>query len=919
MKQRILDVTRGGLDIILSYYPQAQECVDGSAKMFKLRTSEKTASASLKEYKGIWYVTDFGDDSTGRNAFDVAMREECLPFKQTIFLLAQRYGVETTLSSEINKPTIKSRKATKDEPNGTFSFVEKKEPSEADLEVFGPFVKPQTMQKYSYKSLESYSITKEGKTTTITANDNYPIFMRDCGTFQKIYKPLEYNKAFRFFYNGEKPRDYINGLEEVRKAFAKLEAENDEEEDVKARKRKLSEVIICSGERDAMNVAGMGFLPIWLNSETAALSDKDFYDLLRMADKVYNVPDIDDTGLRASAQLALRFLELHTVELPQWLRSYKDNRGKGRKDLRDFLELRPANAEFNKLLNTAKQCKFWNIIVSEKGNRTEIKTTSLLYYLRLNGFYKIKDKVTNQMRYIRVSGYKVEEYEPKRIRDFIKTDLQHRQLDNAILDVFLNSKRTGAALADDLETIELNFEKNSFNSRTFFFENCSITVTADKVTETRNDDIKSYTWINNVSPHRFKRLEPSFEVKVDKQTDNLSFLITSTKSHYFRMLINASRIYWKEEFEHRLSNVVEENEQYRKDFQFATDGPRLKQEEITEQTRHILNKIYAIGYMLHRYKFDSKSLAVWVMENKLTDEDESSGGSGKSFFLKALKKLSLMNIVTLQGRDKKVTENKHLLDRVSADTDLLLVDDAHRYIDFDYFYTMITGDATVNPKGDKSFEIDYQDSPNMAFTSNFPPPNNDRSTMRRMLNVVFSDYYHERGNDGAYLESRSIRDDFGYDLFGNEYTEEFYNEDINFCVDCLQFYLSMIPFNVVLQPPMENVMKRINIAQMGGVFKEWAEVFFSADSDNLDVLLNKSVIFKTFVTETGNNLWKIHKFTKALKAFVENTDYIEELNPRQLQGNDGKRILRKIDGKQTECIYLKTVGAPLNEQFKLDY
>ena len=194
MKQRILDVTRGGLDIILSYYPQAQECVDGSAKMFKLRTSEKTASASLKEYKGIWYVTDFGDDSTGRNAFDVAMREEVLPFKQTIFLLAQRYGVETTLSAEINKPTIKSRKATKDEPNGTFSFVEKKEPSEADLEVFGPFVKPQTMQKYSYKSLESYSITKEGKTTTINANDNYPIFMRDCGTFQKIYKPLEYNK-----------------------------------------------------------------------------------------------------------------------------------------------------------------------------------------------------------------------------------------------------------------------------------------------------------------------------------------------------------------------------------------------------------------------------------------------------------------------------------------------------------------------------------------------------------------------------------------------------------------------------------------------------------------------------------------------------------------------------------------------------
>ena len=39
MKQKILDATHGGLDIILYYYPQARECVDGRAKY--LRQNEK--------------------------------------------------------------------------------------------------------------------------------------------------------------------------------------------------------------------------------------------------------------------------------------------------------------------------------------------------------------------------------------------------------------------------------------------------------------------------------------------------------------------------------------------------------------------------------------------------------------------------------------------------------------------------------------------------------------------------------------------------------------------------------------------------------------------------------------------------------------------------------------------------------------
>lgn len=928
MKQAIIDATHGGLDIILYYYPQAQECIN-SKKKFKLRASERTASAAIKEFNGIWHVTDFGDDGKALSPFDIAMKEENLPFNQVLFLLADRYNVGSRLTADINKPKITSRLAKAGECDGDFSYKSRKEPSADELKVLGPMVSKDTCARYNYFALEYYTITSKddnGRLRTIKfeSTDKYPIFLRECGDFRKIYKPNEPNKAFRFFYKGTKPKDYINGLAELKAAFAKLEAEyiDDREESRDShryRKKKLPEAIFCSGERDALNCAGMGYFPLWLNSETATLSEREMADISRMCEKIYNVPDIDKTGVRRGCDFALKHLEVYTVTLPEWLRTYKDNRGNPRKDLRDFLELRPYTAEFAAMLGTAKQCKFWSITETEKGRRSEINTAHLLWFLQCNGFAKITDTVSHTDRYVRVDGYKVEEFTPKQIRSFVRIELERRFIPTEIINLYLNSKRTSTTLADDLPMAEIDFAKNTYNSRTFFFQNKSVTVRASGIEIIGNNDIQAHTWSNDISPHIYKEIEPAFTITDDAAIKgNIIFSVKNTDSHVFRYLINASRIYWREEFERRLDATAEQNEAYCTANRFNIFGPRLTLEEQSEQVRHLINKIYTLGYMLHRYKFDSKSLAVWIMENRLTDEDESSGGSGKSFFLKAIKKLGMANIVTLQGRDRRITENKHLLDRVSSNTDILLIDDANRYIDFDYFYTMITGDTTVNPKGDKSFEIEYKDSPIIAFTSNFPPPNDDSSTMRRILNVVFSDYYHQKTPNNDYRETRSIYDDFGCELFSDNYKEEYYNQDINFMLNCLQFYLSTIDKNKIWQPPMENVLKRINIAKMGNSFRDWAETFFSADNDNLNVLLNRIDTFTKFKVETGNQQWKMQRFTKALRAFCENADHIEALNPKELLNQQG-RLIKKRGTQAIECIYVQSKGEPLNPRFKDEF
>lgn len=197
----IFNATRGGLDIILSYYPQAAESID-TRKPFRMR-NERTPSAYIKQFGEIWKVTDFGDDAHAMNAIDICMKEEGRTFREAICILADRFGVSGTLSVSINKADIRKRPANKDEKDGDFIYEEREKFTEKELEVWGPNVKQSHLDALSYVPLISYSVTRKSKesgelmTTTVSSTETYPIFMRICNyiddktkaktTFYKIY------------------------------------------------------------------------------------------------------------------------------------------------------------------------------------------------------------------------------------------------------------------------------------------------------------------------------------------------------------------------------------------------------------------------------------------------------------------------------------------------------------------------------------------------------------------------------------------------------------------------------------------------------------------------------------------------------------------------------------------------------------
>jgi len=898
---KLYDATNKGLDIILYYYPQARGCDGGRNKFFSIRSTDKTPSASLKLIKDVWRVTDFGDDGTALTPVEICMREHRIEFREALHTLAERYGVAFALNPEINKPGIEQRDATPEEPEGDFSFKLKESFSEDELQLLGPNVTAEICHKYSFYSVESFTTTSNRKTTTIKSTETYPIFMRDCGEFKKIMQPLNVDKNRRFLYKGTKPKDYINGLDELRKAYQinlKIAEEGEE---------KLPEAILCSGERDALNIAAMGYLPLWLNSESAKLPGKDYYEITKMVNRLYNLPDLDDTGTKKGTELALEYIDIYTIELPQWLRKHKDYRGNPRKDLRDFVEFKPNPFDFKELLRMAKPCKFWEKFVTKEGTRIEINTLYLLNFIRMNGFGKITDVESDKVTYIKMSDYKITEISGKQVRSFIINYLKTNNIDHDVQNTVLNSKRTGAGIMNDLDDFTPNFCDYTHDSQTMFFNNVAVNVYAHKIEEMRGKDLGIYTWENDITKHDFKKLPPAFSAAYNEKTKQVEFEINNISSHYFRYLINGSRMFWREEFENRISDDENENDLFNSTYKFAIESPRLTDEEIEEQRQHLINKIYTIGYLLHRYKSYSKALCVWIMENKITEEDESSGGSGKSFMVDFLKKLC--NVCTMDGKNKKLTENQHFMDRVSEHTDILAIDDAYKYFDFGSFYSMITGSMIVNPKQLRSKEIQYKDSPKITITSNFPPRDNDSSTMRRLLMCVFSDYYHAQTDSNDYHETRTICDDFGYDLHDDRYAPEYWNEDINFCIDCLQFYLSMAKYNFALQPPMMNVNKRIDIQKIGEDFKEWADVFFAENGTNVNCLLDRKLVQDIFDPKKSLSS---KRFKLKLITYCKNAEHIEELNPSNLKGYTDGRIIKNIDGETKEFIYVRTIGAKID-------
>ena len=435
-RQRIMDETRCGLDILLDLYPQAKECVGGGSKrMFKMRPDEKTASATIRQNRaGEWVVHDFGGKDEDLNGIDAWMDRHGYDrsrFGAAVQAIAQEFGIRDELRKDVNVASVVERAAREDEQEGQW-YYEIRDFTDRELKILGPGVTADVCRSLNWYALEWLGKVKDRRIKEFHSSDRYPIFLRECfveepdrkksdtgaDRFFKVYKPLEPDKKWRFmsFPASAKPRGYIFGLYELRKEHERLNKEANaasDDEEVGGTKRicdieksvvhgvqRYYRVVLCSGERDSLCVKARGDLPVWLNSETPNLDRQDYDRIIRLAGELTNIPDLDTTGIMKGAEKALKFMDLKTVWLPQTLHDSTDNRGRPCKDFRDWCALHPSRDEYYALMDQAVSAQFWVTSVTKNGDRRhKIDALALHHFLSLNGFHILRDE--SQDRFMR--------------------------------------------------------------------------------------------------------------------------------------------------------------------------------------------------------------------------------------------------------------------------------------------------------------------------------------------------------------------------------------------------------------------------------------------------------------------------------------------------------------------------------------
>lgn len=886
LSQEILRRTNGGLAIIQGLYPQANE-----RHHFKLR-DERTASCSLHKQKdGNYTVKDFGAGTPAKNAIQLYAEENGLDFTQATLLLAKAYHINTGQSQEKNE--AKFRKIDQSEWQNDQGFdetgfcYETKDFTDTELKVLGPFVMAKVCEKYALYSLKWYAIKKEGKITIVEPTENFPIFIFVFGDkdkkFYKILQPKSEDKKWRFFWKGTKPNDFIGGLSVLQKEYAKRKANeeasySDESEEVEEA-QKIDMAFLCSGERDALNMASLGYFVLWQNSETAELKSKQYKRIMDNVQTLYNIPDLDETGRREGHNLAMQYLEIRTLWLPDWLQKKKDWRGNRRKDLCDFFELnsyydkKVIDRKIKDLIYTAYPMQFWDEeIGKDKKKRYTVNNVHTFNFLHRNGFCRLDaPNEKDSYKYIHIDEHIVREIKSIHIKEYINDFAEKRRLSVPIRNMLYNTTRLSDAQIAALPRKELDFTNSYKDTQFLFFSNAVWRITPTRIDAFEHNLVQKYVWnedtidalieskINReINTKAIKIEAPYFKIK--KQHFYYDIEILEQDCEFLNFMVQISRMHWKAEIE---GLNEEQTQEYWQNNKFSIASERLDEEQRTEHKAHLVNKIYALGYLLHHYKVASRPWLVYAMENGLVDDDESKGGSGKSVYLKAPS--FLMNSKVIGSRNAKIWDNQHLFEGVTEQTKYILFDDADKYFKLENLYTNLTGGIDVNPKNNKQYMIPFYKAPKFAITSNYSLRKTDDSTLRRLLFVSTSDYYHAAGE--YYEEERSPRDDFKHELF-RDWTDIQWNKYINLCAQAIQFYLSV---EEKINPPMDGVLLRNLQAQMGPSFIEWADYFLT---NNLNKPFNKRLALEDLQT-SKQSLKHISStnFVKRVKAWCQFKEY----------------------------------------------
>jgi len=232
-----------------------------------------------------------------------------------------------------------------------------------------------------------------------------------------------------------------------------------------------------------------------------------------------------------------------------------------------------------------------------------------------------------------------------------------------------------------------------------------------------------------------------------------------------------------------------------------------------------------IGYMLHGYKHPARSIAVVLCEE--TEDENQGGGTGKGLFYKAIG--HVIRTVTLDGKNFKM-DKSFAMQRVELDTQMVLVEDCTKFMNFEGFYSMITEGVTIEKKNQPEVYLSYAKAPKFGFSTNYTVNIQGNHGHRRVRLLEFSNHF------GPKLTPEQ---EFGH-VFFTDWDSDEWNRFYNFMLYCVQDYIIN---GVSHQESSESLMRKRIKVECGA---EFAEYWFDLIA-NLDI--NKFYAFSEMYNE----------------------------------------------------------------------
>lgn len=445
--------------------------------------------------------------------------------------------------------------------------------------------------------------------------------------------------------------------------------------------------------------------------------------------------------------------------------------------------------------------KFWQEKFLKKENEVTytFNWVALLRFLESNGYHRLNDKGVDETRYVRISGQMVQEISRKDIKRFVYRWANEHALNESIRNLILNSSMFNSSRwLKDLSAPVLDFTNCTPNSQIFYFKNAAgqlvaVEITAEGIKEhVELSDWPYNVWEKKIKPHRYAKLKGMFEItsSVDESGRTIWDIdVKDTSSPFLGFVINTSRLHWRKELEAQFETTIE-REAYHAAHKFDIAGEGLTEKEVQEQKLNLINKIFTIGYILHRYKDPSRAWAPLAMDHNIGQIGLNLDMTGKHFFFRTLSQL--LSRLERSGKKRSFIDKLNVFDGLDKQTDFVLITDCAKTLPLSRFHEYITGSWYINPKKKTSFTIPFEEAPKIAFISNYIPAGIEASTQARLLPMVFSDYYHWRDAKNNYLETRVVTDDLGPLSCSEAPPEADWNRNINFMMQCCSFYLKTI-------------------------------------------------------------------------------------------------------------------------------